>query len=167
MKRRRIWSGSAVLAIALLLALAGAPSGTAGSKHVFDATVTEDFVFRGCTFPVDPLLVDLCGTATTNLKQHGTALTTTVITGFTRLPSGCFSDRHTTTFAFGDEDSSTLVADVSGMLCPTGGPNFTFTGTYAVAGGTGEFDDASGHGSVIGGRQNGPVVSRFLGSLDD
>lgn len=159
--RGRTIAGLLVLCVALVGA---ATAGAHGGKR-FEATVTEEFAFLGCAFPADPTLVDLCGSATTNLKKRGSALTTTVITGFAPLPSGCFSDSHETTLAFADKKNSTLVLGISGELCPTGGGNFTFTGTFTVSGGTGKFKRATGQGTIAGARQNGPVVSRLSGVL--
>ena len=131
--RHPLRAGLAMLAIVAILALLTTPTVLADRGPGFDATVTEDFVFRGCTFAVDPTAVDLCGSATTNLKRYRAASTTTVITGFSPLPSGCYVDTHTTTLAFADREQSTISLDIVGVLCPTGGGNFTFSGTYAVS----------------------------------
>ena len=55
--------------------------------------------------------------------------------------------------------------DINGTLCPTGGPNFTFSGTYTVAGGTGDFAAAIGAGAVTSVRQDGPIVTDLSGAL--
>ena len=49
---------------------------------------------------------------------------------------------------------------------PTDGSNFTFSGTYTVVGGTGEFAGATGSGTEIGARQDGPIVSDLSGTLE-
>lgn len=51
-----------------------------------------------------------------------------------------------------------------GTLCPTTFPNFAFTGTYEVVGGTGEFAAATGSGFVRALRENGPIHAVFVGT---
>jgi hypothetical protein len=143
-----------------LLALSAAPV-NASAPGTFHATVAEEFAFFGCSFDVDPTTIDLCGTA----KSHGQgkANTTTLITGFDFGPNGCFLDTHETTFWFKRGDA--LTVEVNGLLCPTGGQNFNFAGTYDVLGGTGMYAGATGSGLVVGQRQNSPVISGLDGTL--
>ena len=149
--------------VASALVVLGIPT-AASAKDGFRALLTEDFAFYGCSVPVNPTVFDLCGTATTN---RGDASLTTVITSFAPLPSGCFADSHTTVLTFRGEHHDTVSFDISGTLCPTGGPNFSFSGKYKVAGGTGEYRKARGSGDVIGARQNGPIHTQLTGTLDD
>jgi hypothetical protein len=98
-------------------------------------------------------------------KGFGKATVETTVTGFTPLPSGCFADTHTTTVDF-KRDGNALVLDIVGTLCPTGGPNFTFSGTYSITGGTGDFAGATGSGTVTSVRQDGPIDSEFAGTVN-
>ena len=147
--------------IATILGLLFASSAIASPRGRLRATATEDFVSTGCSFTPSPS-ADLCGTAKT--KGFGKATIETVITSFAPLPSGCFADTHTSTLHFKRDDNS-LVLDISGTLCPTGGPNFTFSGGYTVAGGTGDFAGATGSGSATSVRQDGPIVEEFSGTI--
>src|SRR4051812_33885357 len=91
-----------ILSVAVLLAITACPftvRADQGGVRPFQLTLTEDFWFLGCPAGVDPNVVDTCGTA----KGHpfGQALVGTIITGFSRLPSGCFADSHTTMLDYG------------------------------------------------------------------
>ena len=149
-----------ILAGCAFVVFASAPA-FASAPGTFEGSTTEDFVFRGCEVPPGPT-ADLCGTVKTHGFGKGTV--ETVITGFAPPPSGCFADQHTTTL-FLKRDADSLVLDIDGALCPTGGPNFTFSGTYTVAGGTGDFAGATGSGSVASTRQDGPIATGLSGAL--
>lgn len=157
MARRLSWRLTVCSAVALV---AAAPA-AASAPGTFEATITEEFAFLGCESPPSPT-ADLCGTVKTHGFGKGT--TETVITGFGPGPPGCFSDQHTTTLFF--KRGGSLTVDIDGFLCPTDGSNFTFTGTYTVTGGTGEFAGATGSGTEIGARQDGPIVSDLSGTLE-
>ena len=139
-----------------LVAFGSSPaSATAIQSRPFAAVVTEDFSAAcqpGAT----------CGTAVT---PYGSATILTVITAFSYLPSGCFSDEHTSTLTFAD--GSTLALAVAGTLCPTAFPNFKFKGTYSVASSvsSGRFGGATGAGLVRSIRENGPIHGVFLGAI--
>lgn len=140
---------------------------TAGASNGFRATLTEDYVFRGCSVPVDPTLFDTCGTANTN---RGAASLTTVITGFDFIgfdPTRgfCFADSHTTVLTFDRNNPGTVSFDISGTLCATDSSHFTFSGMYEVTGGTGQYKTASGSGEVSAARQGGPIEAQLTGSL--
>jgi hypothetical protein len=150
-----------VALVALLALLVAAPT-QAAPPETFRASITEEFTQTDCFDPAQPPAADLCGTAKTH--GQGKAITATNVTVFDPLPSGCFRDVHTTTLTF-KQDRGSLVLDIDGTLCPTGGGNFTFDGTYAVAGGTGTYAGATGEGTISGGRQDGPVISDLTGSL--
>jgi hypothetical protein len=141
--------------IAVSLAIVGAalvvaPIASASDTR-FSAAGTEDF----CA----PLTT--CGTAAT---PFGNATVRTVITSFVPLPSGCFSDHHTSTLTFADE--STLAIAIAGTLCPTSSfPNFTLTGNYEVVGGTDQFAGATGSGFARAFRENGPIHTLLVGTL--
>ena len=145
-------SRSAVMFAAAVLAVVGtafvnAPAASASER--FAAVTTEEFCAPGVT----------CGTAVTSL---GPATVRTVITSFFPLPSGCFHDEHTTTLTYADD--STLVLAIVGTLCPF--PVVRFTGTYSVAGGTGQFIGATGSGFDRATRPAvGPIRSQLVGDL--
>lgn len=140
-----------VLAITALVSSTAGASATP-ARTPYTAAVTEEFCGPGVT----------CGTAVGNF---GPATVSSVITYFAWVPaSGCFSDHHTSTLSF--SDGSQLVLAVVGELCPTRGGNFTFSGSYAVAGeSTGLFSGATGSGSVQALRENGPIHAVFQGSI--
>lgn len=144
-----------VRVFAMVLAICGAsfsiaPVASASETMPFGAVITEDFCGRGVT----------CGTAVT---LFGPATVRSVITSFTPLPSGCFSDHHTSTLTFAD--GSTLANAIVGTLCPTTFPNFRLKGTYSVTGGTGRFAGATGSGFVKAFRENGPIHAVLVGTL--
>jgi hypothetical protein len=151
-----------VLPVILLAFLVVAPV-QAGPPGTFRASITEEFTATDCFDSALPPAADLCGSAKT--RGQGKAITETIVTVFDPLPSGCFHDVHTTTLTF-KHDRGTLVLDIGGTLCPTGGGNFTFAGTYAVASGTGKYVGATGDGTIVGARQDGPVESDLTGSLE-
>ena len=143
-----------LLAILLAMTLA-LPVHTAlaasGGPTPLEISVTEDSCGPWTT----------CGTAVGKL---GHATVVTEVTGFAPLPSGCFSDTHTSTLTF--EDGSALALDVSGELCPTF-TGFRFTGLYSVDGGasTARFSGATGSGLVRASRDAGPIHATFRGQL--
>jgi hypothetical protein len=151
-----------VVPVILLVLLVAAPV-QAGPPGTFRASITEEFTATDCFDPALPPAADLCGSAKT--RGQGKATTETVVTVFDPLPSGCFFDAHTTTLTFKHE-RGTLVLDIEGTLCPTGGGTFTFAGMYVVVSGTGEYVGATGDGTIVGGRQDGPVESDLSGSLE-
>ncbi|MCC6267490.1 MAG: hypothetical protein IT300_07970 [Dehalococcoidia bacterium] len=111
---------------------------------------------------------DFCGPWITCGDSHGTfgpATVESVITGFEPLPNGCFYDTHTTTLTFAD--ASELALDIVGQLCPTEGSNFRFLGTFSVAtdGNSGRFTGATGAGSVLAFRENGPIHGLLIGRI--
>lgn len=145
---------SRVRVFAMILAICGAtfaiaPVASASETMPFGAVITEDFCEPGVT----------CGTAVT---LFGRATVRSVITSFTPLPSGCFSDHHISTLTFAD--GSTLANAIVGTLCPTTFPNFRLEGTYSVTG-TGRFAGATGSGFVRAFRENGPIHAVLVGTL--
>lgn len=131
-------------------------SASAPPAKPFAAAVTEDFS-PSCA----PRAT--CGTAVT---PYGSATVLSRITSFVRLPSGCFSDHHTSTLTFAD--GSTLALAVVGTLCPTDFlGNFRFSGSYSVPQGlsTGRFSEATGSGLVLAFRNNGPIHAVFVGTI--
>jgi hypothetical protein len=156
----------AVAPLAVPTAASAAPT-TASASNGFRASLTEDFVFLGCSVPVDPNLFDTCGTANTN---RGAATLTTVITSFDFIgvdPTGrfCFADSHTTVLTFDRNNPGTASFDISGTLCATDDSHLTFSGTYEVTGGTGKYKTASGSGEVSAARQGGPIEGQLTGNL--
>ena len=148
---KKICQVAAILAT-VAAAFTVAPAASAESVR-FAAAGTEEFCAPGVT----------CGTAST---RYGHATVRTVITFFAPLPSGCFRDEHTSTFTF--DDGSTLVVAISGTLCPTNFfPNFSFTGTYEIVGGTGQFAGATGTGLVRALRENGPIHTLLFGTAGE
>lgn len=157
-------AGTFGIAMSLLLLVAAAPASADSSgreSESFEATITEDFAFLGCPAPVSPRAFT-CGTATAD--DFGRATVETFLTGWARLPSGCFADSHTSTLTFRDGGDS-LVIDITGTLCGTGGRNFVLDGSFAISGGTGRFAGATGGGSLYGVRQNGPIVEDLAGRI--
>ena len=160
--KRVFWHG--LLFLTLAASITWTPTSARadeGGVRPFEVEVVEDFSFLGCPDSVDPDAVDTCGTA----KGHpfGPADVGTIITGFRRLPTGCFRDTHTTTLDFGPKGS--LVVDIDGTLCPAGGRNFNLSGRFTVSGGTGIFIDANGQGSVTAFRDNGLIHSTLDGVI--
>ena len=152
---------SAAVALATVFAVLPFRASADDTKKL-KLTVVEDFWFLGCPDGIDPNLVDTCGTAQASRFGHG--VVGTVITAFSRLPSGCFHDEHTTTIDFENGRGSLTVA-IAGTLCPTGGRNFSLDGSYTVEGGTGVFEGAGGSGAVWAARDNGPITSEFEGTI--
>ena len=153
-------------ALVLAVALLAVPT-RASASNGFRASLTEDFVFLGCSVAVAPDVFDTCGTASTN---RGAASLTTVITGFAFIgfdPTGrfCFADSHTTVLTFERNNPGTVSFDIAGTLCATDGVHFTFSGTYEVTGGTGKYKTARGSGEVSAARQGGPIEAQLTGSL--
>ncbi len=153
-------------ALVLAVALLAVPT-TASASNGFRASLTEDFVFLGCSGPLPSTHVDTCGTASTN---RGAASLTTVITRlvFIRIDpirGFCFADSHTTVLTFERNNPGTISFDIVGTLCATGRTRFTFSGTYEVTGGTGKYTTARGSGEVSAARQGGPIEAQLTGSL--
>ena len=136
---------------------AGVASASAPPAKPFVAEVTEDFS-PSCA----PRAT--CGTAF--VTPYGPATVLSRITRFVRLPSGCFSDHHTSTLTF--RDGSTLALAVVGTLCPTFfHRNFMFSGSFSVLPelSTRRFSEATGSGLVSAFRDNGPIHAEFVGTI--
>lgn len=132
-------------------------SASAPPAKPFVAEVTEDFS-PSCA----PRAT--CGTAF--VTPYGPATVLSRITRFVRLPSGCFSDHHTSTLTF--RDGSTLALAVVGTLCPTDFlGNFMFSGSFSVLPelSTRRFSEATGSGLVSAFRDNGPIHAEFVGTI--
>lgn len=139
----------AVLAATIAVGLSGAGIAEA-SQLPATMVIEEEFCAPATT----------CGTVTGSL---GTGTNRTVINQFTPLGDGCFHDVHTTTAQF-DDGALTFVVD--GTLCAAPLPGtFSFSGTWAVSGGTGRFATASGGGTARAFRQGGPIHGTIVGSL--
>jgi len=95
---------------------------------------------------VCPVGFNLCGKG--ELKGFGTVTTTLTFTGFGPGPGNCtaLTGERVVTL---DSDGSTLRLSLVGVLCPQGNslnaPGVG-SGTYTVAGGTGQFAGATGTG---------------------
>lgn len=131
--------------------------------------MTEDFSFRGCPAPLDPNVLDTCGTATTN---RGTATVATVITafefiGFDESGRVCFADSHETVLTFDRNNPGTVTFAITGTLCAEDGSHLSFTGSYKVTGGTGKYKTARGSGEVTAARDGGPIIGRMTGGLSN
>lgn len=162
---RRFRQLAGVIACLLVVCSTLAAVAAASPPGTFEARSTEDFpsLTWSCPEGVDPVVIDTCGTVKT--QRFGKATVGTVIDAFFPISPGCFRDDHTHTLRFKRGD--TLVISVVGIICvgPSGPPNFTYTGTYTVIGGTGIFAGATGTGTQTAFRDNGPIHAELSGTL--
>jgi hypothetical protein len=104
---------------------------------------------------------DLCGKGV--VHGFGTVTTTLVFTSFAPGPgANCISASADRTQTL-DNDGSTLLMTASGTVCGT-----KIDGTFAIVGGTGVFEGASGGGTLWGSTTNPKIfsqVAHFRGTI--
>ena len=159
----------AILACGSLLLATGTAS---AQSTVFDASVRDHLTRPSGACPAG---ASLCGQA--SIEGFGPAQYLFYVLSFAPTSNACGDYTATAIFTLGD--GSTLTLDESGTACGAGptflkGPLFvaygnprTFSATWEVVGGTGQFSGMTGSGTDAGHTAGASLRASYRGTLED